>query len=133
MDEKVEEWVAQVTRLVESSYAAFVFGLRQRWTYLLRTLPDIAPFLEPLERAIADLLVPTITEHVTTQEERDLLELPVRLGGLGLVNPARTASQEYEASIKYRPSCAASKPTSHRMRRKLRPCRRVHEEKKVND
>ena len=105
--EKVEEWVAQVTRLAEfattqpqSSYAAFVFGLRHRWTYLLRTLPDIAPFLEPLERAIADLLVPAITEHVTTQEERDLLELPVRLGGLGLVNPARTASQEYEASIK---------------------------------
>ena len=107
VDEKVEEWVAQVTRLAEfattqpqSSYAAFVFGLRHRWTYFLRTLPDIAPFLEPLERAIADLLVPAITEHVTTQEERDLLELPVRLGGLGLVNPARTASQEYEASVK---------------------------------
>ena len=84
----------------QSSYVAFVFGLRHRWTYFLRTLPDIAPFLEPLERAIADLLVPAITEHVTTQEERDLLELPVRLGGLGLVNPARTASQEYEASVK---------------------------------
>ena len=46
------------------------------------------------------MLGPAITEHVTTQEERDLLELPVRLGGLGLVNPARTASQEYEASVK---------------------------------
>ena len=38
--EKVEEWVAQVTGLAEfattqpqSSYAAFVFGLRHRWTY----------------------------------------------------------------------------------------------------
>ncbi|XP_073253376.1 uncharacterized protein [Porites lutea] len=107
VDDKVEEWVAQVTSLAEfattqpqSSYEAFVFGLRHRWTYFLRTLPDIGPFLEPLERAIADLLVPAITEHVTTQEERDLLELPVRLGGLGLVNPARTASQEYEASVK---------------------------------
>ena len=106
VDEKVEEWVAQVTRLAEfattqpqSSYAAFVFGLRHRWTYLLRTLPDIAPFLKPLKRAIADLLVPAITEHASRQEERDLLELPVRLGGLGL-NPARTASQEYEASVK---------------------------------
>jgi len=44
--------------------------------------------------------VPAITEHATTQEEWDLLELPVRLGGLELVNPARTASQEYEASVK---------------------------------
>ena len=56
----VEEWVAQVTRLAEfattqpqPSYAAFVFGLRNRWTYFLRTLPDIAPFLELLERAIS--------------------------------------------------------------------------------
>ena len=38
--EKVEEWVAQVARLAkfattqpQSSYAAFVFGLRHRWTY----------------------------------------------------------------------------------------------------
>ena len=45
--------------------------------------------------------MPAITEHVTTQQERDLLELTVRLGGLGLVNPARTASQEYEASVKF--------------------------------
>ena len=44
--------------------------------------------------------MPAITEHVTTQEERDLLGLPVRLGGLGLVNPTRIASQEYEASVK---------------------------------
>ena len=44
--------------------------------------------------------MPAITEHVTTEEERDLLELPVRLGRLGLVNPARIASQEYEASVK---------------------------------
>ena len=84
--EKNEEWVAQVARLAkfattqpQSSYAAFVFGLRHRWTYFLRALPDIAPFLEPLEHAIADLLVPAITEHVTTQEERDLLELTVSL------------------------------------------------------
>ena len=37
--------------------------------------------------------MPAITEHVTTQEERDLLELPVRLGGLALVNPARTSGR----------------------------------------
>ena len=92
------EWVTQVTRLAE--FATTQPHNTICWTYFLRTLPDIAPFLEPLERAIADLLVPAITEHVTTQEERDLPELPVGLGGLRLVNPARTASQEYEASVK---------------------------------
>ena len=58
------------------------------------------PFLEPLEHAIANLLAPAITEHVTTQEERDLVELSVRFGGLRLVIPAKIASQEYEASVK---------------------------------
>ena len=53
-----------------------MFGLRHRWTYFLRTLPDIAPFLEPLEHAIADLLVPAITEHVITQEEWNLETSP---------------------------------------------------------
>ena len=45
---KVEEWVGEVTRLAEfarshpqASYAAFTFGLRNRWTYFMRTLPDI--------------------------------------------------------------------------------------------
>ena len=41
--EKVEYWVAQVARLAkfattqpQSSYAAFVFGLRHRWTYFFK-------------------------------------------------------------------------------------------------
>ena len=53
--EKVDEWVNEVTKLAEfaisqpqASYAAFTFGLRHRWTYFLRTLPDTAELLEPL-------------------------------------------------------------------------------------
>ena len=45
--EKVEDWVSHVVKLAEfavsqpqASYAAFTFGLRHRWTYFLRTLPD---------------------------------------------------------------------------------------------
>ena len=44
---KVEDWVGEVTRLAEfarsqpqASYAAFTFGLRHRWTYFMRTLPQ---------------------------------------------------------------------------------------------
>ena len=60
---KVEDWISQVVKLAEfamsqpqACYAAFTFGLRHRWTYFLRTLPDIEDLLEPLERAIADVL-----------------------------------------------------------------------------
>ena len=105
--QKVEDWVSQVMKLAEfavsqpqASYVAFTFGLRHRWTYFLRTLPDIADLLDPLERAISDVLIPALLEHQVTETERDLLALPVRMGGLGLVNPVNQSRQEYEASIK---------------------------------
>ena len=68
--ENVDEWVNEVTKLADfaislpqASYAAFTFGLRHRWTYFLRTLPDIA---ELLEHSINELLIPAVTNHTVT-------------------------------------------------------------------
>ena len=71
----------------QASYAAFTFDLRHRWTYVLRTLPGIADLLEPLEHPISDVLIPALLEHQVAETERDLLALPMRMDGLGLVNP----------------------------------------------
>ena len=105
--ENVEDWVDQVIKLAEfavsqpqASYVAFTFGLWHRWTYFLRTLPDIANLLQPLERAISDVLIPALVEHQVAETERDLLTLPVRMGGLGLVDPVSQSRHEYEVSIK---------------------------------
>ena len=45
---EVGDWVGEVTWLAEfttsqpqASYAAFTFGLRERWTYFMGTLPDV--------------------------------------------------------------------------------------------
>ena len=72
------------------------FGLRHRWTYFLRTLPDIAELLEPLERVINEVLIPAITCHTVTKVERD----PVRRGGLGFTDPVVISFSEYETSVK---------------------------------
>ena len=66
----------------------------------MRTLPYIAQLLEPLERAINEVLIPAVTDHTVTKVERDLLGLPVRMGGLGFTDPVVTSSSEYEASNK---------------------------------
>ena len=103
---KVEECVEHVTKLAEfalshpqACYAAFTYGLKHRWTtYFLRTLPDLEDLLAPLEQAIADVLIPSITGHYCTQDERELLALPVRMGGMGLTNPSQEAASEYVAS-----------------------------------
>ena len=103
---KVEDWVAKVSRLSEfaksqpqACYAVFTFGLRHRWTCFMRTLPDIGNLMEPSERAISELLIPSTTERNCSQVERDLVALPARMGGLGLTNPSEIAESEYSASI----------------------------------
>ena len=84
---------------LQASYVAYTFGLRHRWTYFLRTLPDIEDLLKPLERAISDVLIPSLVDHKCTELERDILSLPVRLGGLGFTNPTRSANAEFQASV----------------------------------
>ena len=101
---KVEDWVGEVTRLAEfassqpqASYAAFTFGFRHRWTYFMRTLPDIESLLQP---AISDVLIPSLIERNCSEAERGLVALPVHMGGLGLINPSVSADAEYSASIR---------------------------------
>ena len=107
VSEKVSNWVNEVAKLAEfalsqpqACYAAYTFGLKNRWTYFLRTLPDIQELLEPLENAISQVLIPGITERKCNQLHRTILALPVRQGGLGLGNPCLEASREYASSVK---------------------------------
>ena len=62
----------------------------------MRTLPDIENLLQPLERAISDVL----TGRNCSEAERDLVALPVRMGGLGPINPSDSADAEYSAYIR---------------------------------
>ena len=66
----------------------------------MRTPPDIERLLQPLERAISDVLIPSLIDRNFSETERDLLALPVRMGGLGLINPSVSADAEYQASIR---------------------------------
>ena len=68
--------------------------------YFLRTLPDIQDLLEPLERAITDVLIPAVTDHTLSEGERELLSFPVRMGGLGFTNPVECSASQYETSVK---------------------------------
>ena len=106
VSQKVEDWAAQVVQLAEfaksqpqASYAAFIFGLRHTWTYFQRTLPDVDELVEPLKRPVADSLIPSITNHNCSNEERNLLSLPVRFGGMGITNPKEDAASQYTSSI----------------------------------
>jgi len=107
VSEKVTNWINDIAKSAEfalsqpqACYAAYTFGLKHRWTYFLRTLPDIQDLLEPLEDAISHMLIPAMTERKSNQLDRNILALPVRLGGLGLGNPSLEVRREYASSVK---------------------------------
>ena len=103
----VADWVNEVEVLSEfaksdphACYAAFTFGLVHKWSYFQRTVPESSSCYEPLERAIRNKLIPTITGRSSCSDaERELYELPCRLGGLGISNPVKTADEAFQDSI----------------------------------
>ena len=92
---KVSEWVHEIEVLStfavtqpHAAYAAFTHGLTSRWTFLARTTPNIGNLLQPLEEAIRLKFLPALTGKAAFSDDiRDLLALPVRLGGLGVTDP----------------------------------------------
>ena len=74
--------------------------MKHRWTYFLRTIPDIVDLLEPLEKAISFVLYPAITEQACNENDRNIISLPLSHGGLGTTNPCTEACLEYSSSFK---------------------------------
>ena len=63
VDEKVKCWVDEICLLskiaadeCQTAYAAFTFGVKSRWNYLSRIMPEIESSLQPLEVAIRRVL-----------------------------------------------------------------------------
>ena len=103
----VNDWVKQIKMLSmiakidpHSAYAAYTHGLRHKFTYAMRTIPNTGNMLQPVENAIRNMLIPALTEqHQISDSDRDLIALPVRLGGMGIPNPCRDAQHEFANSI----------------------------------
>ena len=103
---KVQQWIEEVKHLSaiahtqpHAAYSAFIRGLSSKWTYISRMIPDIQEVLQPLEDAIHCSFIPTLTGRPPPNDlERNLFELPCRLGGLGITNPAKASTSEYRAS-----------------------------------
>ena len=69
----------------------------------MRTMPDIAPLLAPLEDAIHLCLIPALTGYAASS-----LALPFlgtcflflcHLGGMGIVNPMNITDSQFDASV----------------------------------
>ena len=84
-----------------AAFAAFTHGLAGRWTFLSRTMGNISELFQPLEDTIRKRFLPALTgRKPPSDDERAVLALPARLGGLGIRNPVQNAVAEHENSMK---------------------------------
>ena len=103
---KVEKLSEELTTLAsiaetnpQAAHACFSHGFVSKWTYLTRTIENIGPLLQPLEDTIREKLLPALCgKPAPNDETRDLLALPCRLGGIGLLNPTKLDNEAYAAS-----------------------------------
>ena len=67
----------------------------------MRTIIELDEFLKPIEGTIRNKLIPALTRgHICSDNERKLLSLPSRYGGLGIPIFFLCAQQEYVNSRK---------------------------------
>ena len=79
--------------------SAFTAGFKHKLTYHIRTIPNISEVLKPFDEKVNRGLIPALTEgHVCTPEERTLLSLPVRLGGMGIPVFSELCEREFRNS-----------------------------------
>ena len=104
--EKLKKWVGELTLLSniaishpQAAYTAFTSGYKHKFNYFIRTIPGISELLVPVEDVIRHKLIPSIFNgRQCSDDERLLFSLPVKLGGLGLVNVAEGSDAEFRYS-----------------------------------
>ena len=87
MNEKVSSWLIQLenlNKIAESNpqvaYSAYINSFQHKFTYFMRTIPNISSTLDFL----ASTFLPTLFGTMITKTDRDLYSLPTILGGLGI-------------------------------------------------
>ena len=104
--QKVDEWLKELEVLIRfaqtephAALAALTHGLRSKFAFLQRTLPDINETIQRLDTLLEQKFLPAISGRENfTADELALLRLPARLGGIGLPSFSAAANSELSAS-----------------------------------
>jgi hypothetical protein len=91
---KVDSWIQCVKTLAtiatsepHAAFSAYTHCLQSQWSFLCRSMPGNPLLFEPLEVAIRTVFIPALLRREVNDLERDLISLPARMGGMGIVKP----------------------------------------------
>ena len=105
-EELVSSWCGQLKVLSkiaktepQAAYAAFVSGFKHKLNYYIRTFPNIKHHLGQLDALVEQVFIPAVTDgHICSADERLLLSLPAKKGGLAIPIFSATADSEFSRS-----------------------------------
>ena len=103
---KVKKWEGEIRKLAtiaatqpQAAYAVYTNVLRHKRSFLARTMTNVAGQLEHLESTISKEFIPALLSRPQLGDiERDILALPCRHGGMGIVSPVSLAAQ-FDSSL----------------------------------
>ena len=105
--EKVDEWSHEIDTFAgiarvhpHPAYTAYTHGQANKWVYQARLPDDCADQFWKLESTIRTKLLPAVCNRTPSDTERELMELPTRLGRLGAHDPAEMAKTLHQGAVR---------------------------------
>ena len=83
-----------------AAYGYFVSRFQHTYTYVQRATPPSEQTWKPLEQTISNNFITALFGCDVSDELRQVLRLPVKMGGMGIHDPTNTAITNYAASRK---------------------------------
>jgi hypothetical protein len=106
INNKLKEWTHSSEILSQiaatephAAYAVFTHCLQARWTFICRSMHGLSVLLQPLEQAIRDVFLPALLRKNLSNYEREMVSLPIRLGGLGIFDPTKESTTSHKNSL----------------------------------
>jgi hypothetical protein len=106
VEDKVQSWAKELEMLAQiaqaspqAAHSAFVHGMRHKWTFLQRTLPNISEKFQPLEDIIRAKFIPSLLGGQQVNDDlREWMALSGKNGGLAIENPVHDSCTKFTSS-----------------------------------
>ena len=138
MNERKDEYTNLLNKLSEhgktsphSVYKSFTNGVQHKLTFISRTTPNCEPLFEETEKIIKDEFIPSLVNHNSYNDNfRNIFALPVREGGLNILQPEDRADDYTRSKLLSDPLAMPDLTTAEveqeRLMQKIRKVERKH-------
>eukprot|EP01002_Notosolenus_urceolatus_P012051 NODE_412_length_2104_cov_13.124574_g330_i0.p1 GENE.NODE_412_length_2104_cov_13.124574_g330_i0~~NODE_412_length_2104_cov_13.124574_g330_i0.p1 ORF type:complete len:622 (+),score=113.74 NODE_412_length_2104_cov_13.124574_g330_i0:152-1867(+) len=107
VSDKVQTWCRELRSVAnlakvdpQAAHCLLTKGVVSKWRFLMRTTAANPSWYAPMEEILRAEILPALLDVTSISEElRRRLELPCRLGGLGIPDPTKMQADEYTASV----------------------------------